>query len=472
MLFRSLVFNGHQHWYERMNAIRGVYHVTTGAGGQSLYAPTSREPYSAVLRNDVYSFTLGEVTGSRLKLQQISDAGVVIDEFNLDLSHPFRIDGLLDDPAWLRADNGLKLYAAIRGNYLYVATLDAGEGNDHFIYLNNQISTNRPANWAKAGQVMQWNALLADENDGAFQGWFDSTEAQRTNFPAFQSMTSGLNNNDPTGNGVLEGTVDILERFGSFPPVLYLQAAAYQTADGGSRVVDAPAGQFLVVNTRDLALDLPVANAGTNYTLEAGLPAVLNGTGSSAPSGLPLAFNWIQIAGDPVALINSNSAAAGFTPLSAGARTFQLTVSDTRFTSNATVTVTAIAPIDTDGDGLTDQEELTGQDNILTVPIPAALTNPYNPDTDGDGQSDGAEALAGTNPNDPGSALKIVRITGQCLVEWTTVAGKTYQVQTNSTPVGAWQPFTNLTATFTGTTNVVDLSAGAVTNRFYRVVVP
>ena len=202
------------------------------------------------------------------------------------------------------------------------------------------------------------------------------SEAQRTNFPAFQSMTSGLNNNDPTGNGVLEGTVDILERFGSFPPVLYLQAAAYQTADGGSRVVDAPAGQFLVVNTRDLALDLPVANAGTNYTLEAGLPAVLNGTGSSAPSGLPLAFNWIQIAGDPVALINSNSAAAGFTPLSAGARTFQLTVSDTRFTSNATVTVTAIAPIDTDGDGLTDQEELTGQDNILTVPIPAALTNP------------------------------------------------------------------------------------------------
>jgi hypothetical protein len=49
---------------------------------------------------------------------------------------------------------------------------------------------------------------------------------------------------------------------------------------------------------------------------------------------------------------------------------------------------------DTDGDGLTDREEV----NVYK-------TNPLKPDTDGDGYLDGAEVKAGYNPNGPGKLL-------------------------------------------------------------------
>lgn len=470
----NIVFQGHNHWYERINAINAVHYITSGASGSGLYTPNPRKSYSAVLRNDVFSYTHVEITGTRLKLRQFDAANNQIDEFNLDRGHAFQMDGLLDNAAWLRADNGLKLYAAIRQYYLYVATQDAGEGSDHFIYVHNQTSTNRPANWAKAGTVMQWNCFLADENDGGFHGWFGATEAPRTNFPAYASMTSGLNNNGAAGNGVLEGTVNLLERFGVFPTHLLLQAAAYQTADGGSRVVDVPAGQFLNISTRQLALDLPVAHAGTNQSCEAGMTVILDATGSVAPSGLPLAYRWSQLAGVPVHLVNSNTPVAGFAATTNinDVLTFQLTVHDTRFDSNATVTVTLTQVVDIDGDGLSDAEETSGWDNILTAPNPAGyVTDPTRWDTDGDGQSDGAEALAGTDPNDPNSTLKVTRTDrdgGGFRIEWTAVPGKTYVVEYRDVLTNSWNTLTNIHAT-TSLTNHLDTAAAGLPQRFYRV---
>ena len=49
----------------------------------------------------------------------------------------------------LRAEHGLKLHAAIRKNVLYVATQDAGEGSDHFLYLAASLGAMHSA-YAKA----------------------------------------------------------------------------------------------------------------------------------------------------------------------------------------------------------------------------------------------------------------------------------------------------------------------------------
>lgn len=55
-----------------------------------------------------------------------------------------------------------------------MATQDAGEGNDHFIFISTNPADAVSTPWAKAGQVSRWLAFLADENDNDFRGWFDA----------------------------------------------------------------------------------------------------------------------------------------------------------------------------------------------------------------------------------------------------------------------------------------------------------
>ncbi|MBE7649005.1 Ig-like domain-containing protein, partial [Tenacibaculum finnmarkense] len=57
---------------------------------------------------------------------------------------------------------------------------------------------------------------------------------------------------------------------------------------------------------------------------------------------------------------------------------------------------------DCDNDGLTSDEELTGVDDSSTPANPnGTITDPTKSDTDGDGVLDGIETLGGTDPNDP-----------------------------------------------------------------------
>ncbi len=132
----------------------------------------------------------------------------------------FEMDGQLDAEAVeVAAAGGLHLYVGLSGDTLYVATDDAGEGNDHFIYLAALPGPLTAANWAKAGQVAQWDALLADENDNDYEGWADAAGAA-------EAMT-GVN------GGVLEGTINLTDEFGGVPTELYLAVGVYESHDGG-----------------------------------------------------------------------------------------------------------------------------------------------------------------------------------------------------------------------------------------------
>jgi hypothetical protein len=66
-----------------------------------------------------------------------------------------------------------------------------------------------------------------------------------------------------------------------------------------------------------------------------------------------------------------------------------------------------------------------------------------NADTDGDGVSTKNEFLQGTDPNDVASVLKYqLRPSPQGMfLDWNTQAGLVYQVQSKSTPAGAWVNF-------------------------------
>ena len=73
---------------------------------------------------------------------------------------PFEMDGVLDAAAVeIAAGGGMHLYMAIDGDTLYLATDDAGEGNDHFIYIAETPGALTAANWAKSGQIAAWGCL-------------------------------------------------------------------------------------------------------------------------------------------------------------------------------------------------------------------------------------------------------------------------------------------------------------------------
>jgi len=134
------------------------------------------------------------------------------------------MDGILDAGAVLVAENnGMYLWAGLIDDELYVACNDAGEGNDHFIYLAASPGPLQPANWAKAGQVAAWDCYLADENDNDWEGWFDTEATVRAATP-------------PTNGGVLEGTIPLEEHYGLLPEAIYLAVAPFATPDGGSLI--------------------------------------------------------------------------------------------------------------------------------------------------------------------------------------------------------------------------------------------
>ncbi len=483
----QVVFQGHNHFYERINPINGVHYITTGMAGRSVYSPTSIASYSAFREGGLYGFTQVDVAGGLLTLRQVSASGAQIDLLEIDLEHLFQIDGLLDSASWQRAGTSgmLRLHAAIRGNHLYLATQDAGEGSDHFIYLATQIGSVQPANWSKSGQVMTWSAFLADENDNGFVGWFDAAGVRLTESVAYRSLTSGLNNNAPLNNGVLEGTINLAAHLGSFPAQIYVAAAPFGTADNGTLVASAqvPAGngngnieasEFLLLQTRDLALDLPVSDAGPDQQAEAGMTVALSGAGSLSPSGFPLAYSWTQLSGPSVTIDAADMSSATVvsgqvgTPMDVVVR---LRVNDTRFDADDTATISLSPMVDSDGDGLSDAEETTGQNNSLTPANPGGVTSDPNLfDTDGDGAGDGAEAMAGTDPRSASSLLKVSGFTRDgtgIVVTWKSVPGKRYQLERAVDATFAWESVGAVVTATAVETIATDVPVGGTV--FYRV---
>jgi predicted phosphodiesterase len=75
----DVVFNGHEHFYERLKPQKGITYFISGAGGQLRKGNVNRvEPMAAAFDTD-RSFMLVEIAGKQMYFQSMSGAGNVVD---------------------------------------------------------------------------------------------------------------------------------------------------------------------------------------------------------------------------------------------------------------------------------------------------------------------------------------------------------------------------------------------------------
>jgi hypothetical protein len=130
-------------------------------------------------------------------------------------------------------------------------------------------------------------------------------------------------------------------------------------------------------------------------------------------------------------------------------------------TANATLTYLT----DTDGDGLPDNWE-TNFFGLVNAD-PAA-------DSDGDGMSNGAEYIAGTNPTNAASHLKIDSLTRTpgTMLAFGAISNRTYTLQYKDALLpGPWTRLADLPARTNNRVELIPDPTG-VTGRFYRLAVP
>jgi hypothetical protein len=124
------------------------------------------------------TFTAG-VTSSYKQVGQgifVDDISVVTECGKPAQNTPFVMDGRLD--ANVKQVQGtsstMPIYATYKNGHLYVATADAGEGNDNFIFVSiaaPNTTADRGAPWDKGGKVAFASKTLfaADENDSSLR---------------------------------------------------------------------------------------------------------------------------------------------------------------------------------------------------------------------------------------------------------------------------------------------------------------
>ena len=84
----SVVFSGHEHFYERLKPQKGIHYFISGAGGQLRRGDVVRSEFKAAAFDQDQSFMVVEIAGAELFFQVISRAGQIVDSGTFRRSGP------------------------------------------------------------------------------------------------------------------------------------------------------------------------------------------------------------------------------------------------------------------------------------------------------------------------------------------------------------------------------------------------
>jgi len=235
--------------------------------------------------------------------------------------------------------------------------------------------------------------------------------------------------------------------------------------DLSSSAISAPANLFVLVN-------LSIVQGPLSQTVVAGGIVSLSATINGNPA--PFTYEWRRLSPLPLFtnFIISNERMSFYSfaaPLVSATQTWRLVVKNLGNPSPgvAAPTATIIALADSDNDGIPDDWELAhglSPTNVLDGAI----------DSDGDGMKNREEYIAGTNPHDLTSCLKVEQfhVSSPAQITFQAISNRTYSVQyTADLNSPAWLKLTDVVARATNRMETV-IDANPGTNRFYRIATP
>ena len=195
----DVVFNGHDHLYERTRPIGGVVYITTGAGGAELYPRKQQNAFTLAFVNDRHSYTHVEVRGRTLLLRQTDAEGRGLDA--LAITKPVAAADALsafvgagepprgwtepgfDDAAWGAAGRiGYATAVRARRGFELARPGEVGEavlrvrGARDFVVRLNGVAVARGGGEPEAAFPVPLTLLRRGANTLALEGTVDGTE--------------------------------------------------------------------------------------------------------------------------------------------------------------------------------------------------------------------------------------------------------------------------------------------------------